>query len=208
MTKLKMCGLTREADIELINELAPDYIGFVFFPKSKRFVSKEQAQSLRALMSSSIATQVVGVFVDAELNFIVDLLKHRVIDVVQLHGHEDEAYLSELRSLMQTALLHAPIIKAFSVKDKSDLEPVSASSADYVLLDNGKGGTGESFDWSVLAGFTKPYFLAGGLNEQNLPQALKTLAPYAVDLSSGLETNGLKDPDKMRNVAQIVKSYA
>ena len=168
----------------------PDYIGFVFAQKSKRYVSPERAKALREGLDSNI--RAVGVFVNEAPEVVADLLNTGVIDLAQLHGGEDEEYINALRGLTDK-----PLIKAFRVDGYADLEKARQSSADYVLLDNGAGGTGTAFDWALLNGFDRPYFLAGGLGPGNVRQAVKALVPFAVDVSSGIETNGGKDYTKM-----------
>ena len=190
MTKIKLCGLSRPCDIEWANALMPDYIGFVFAQKSKRFVSPERAKALREGLDSNI--RAVGVFVNEAPEAVADLLNTGVIDMAQLHGGEDEEYIKALRGLTDK-----PLIKAFRVDGYADLEKARQSSADYVLLDNGAGGTGTAFDWALLKGFDRPYFLAGGLGPGNVRQAIMALDPFAVDVSSGIETNGAKDYMKM-----------
>lgn len=205
-TKVKMCGLSRMEDIGFVNELKPDYIGFVFFPKSKRNVSFDKALELRKGLSKDLPIKVVGVFVDADKDFVVKLVKHNVIDIVQLHGSEDEAYVKELKAKLYEENLKPQIIKAFSIKSSDDLKKAESFPSDYVLLDHGAGGTGESFDWSLIKDFKKPYFLAGGLNPSNIEKAISLLSPFAIDLSSGLETDGVKDFSKMSAVMQIMRA--
>ena len=191
MTKIKLCGLSRPCDIEAVNALLPDYIGFVFAKKSKRYVSPEAAGALREALNPAI--RAVGVFVREDPAVVSGLLNGGVIDLAQLHGGEDEAYIARLR-----ALTDKPIIQAFKIEAPADLDRARASKADYILLDNGAGGTGSAFDWSLLTGFDRPYFLAGGLGPGNVAQAIAALHPFAVDVSSGIETDGYKDVEKMR----------
>ena len=155
MTKIKLCGLTRQEDITAANVLEPDFVGFVFAPKSRRYVTTEQARALRNHLLPSI--QAVGVFVDEEPEQVAALLEAGIIDLAQLHGREDEGHLERLR-----ALTGKPIIQAFQVKTPNDLERTQSSSADYILLDSG-AGTGTTFDWGLLTSVRRPYFLAGGL---------------------------------------------
>lgn len=198
MTKIKLCGLTREIDIENVNKLNPDYIGFVFARKSKRYISPEKAESLRKHLDKSIVP--VGVFVDEEIEVIADLLKRQIIDVVQLHGKESEEYISALRNSVK-----CKIIKAFPIESKEDIEVANDSSADYVLLDSG-GGSGETFDWSLIKKINRPFFLAGGLTPQNVKEAILDLQPFGVDASSSLETEGLKDKQKMTDFVNAVRN--
>ena len=189
MTKIKLCGLTRQCDIEWANELKPEYIGFVFWSKSKRNVPPEKAKELKNLLSPDI--KAVGVFVDEPIENVAELLNDNIIDIAQLHGGEDEEYIKKLRTLSGK-----PIIKAFLLKSESDTERAEKSTADYILVDSGTG-TGKSFDWELLKNISRPYFLAGGLCCENISQAITALDPYAVDVSSGIETNGCKDKNKM-----------
>lgn len=198
MTKTKLCGLSRPCDIEAVNELLPDYIGFVFAKKSKRYVAPETAAALRAKLNPPILA--VGVFVNEPAEQVARLLELGVIDAAQLHGREDEAYIAALRTLTDK-----PLIKAFRIDTEADVEKANGSSADYVLLDSGSGGTGTAFDWSLLRSVARPYFLAGGLNPGNAEVAVSTLKPFAVDVSSGIETDGLKDKEKMAAFLAAVK---
>jgi phosphoribosylanthranilate isomerase len=199
MTKIKLCGLSRPQDIEAANRLRPDYIGFIFAPKSRRYVSPQRAAELRALLDPSI--QAVGVFVREEPETIAALLRAGTIDVAQLHGGEDEDYIAALR-----ARTGKPLIQAFRVDTQEDVQRAGKSSADLVLLDAGTGGTGTCFDWSLIQSLKRPYFLAGGLGVENVADAVKTLRPYAVDVSSGIETDGVKDPQKMTDFVRAVRA--
>lgn len=197
MTKIKLCGLTRPCDIEYVNELLPEYIGFVFAPKSRRYISPEKAEVLREHLDDRITP--VGVFVDEKIEVIADLIKRKIIDVVQLHGNESEKYITGLRRVID-----CPVIKAFRIESEADIASANQSSADYVLLDSG-GGTGKVFDHSLLKDITRPYFLAGGLTPENVETAIKQLAPFAVDASSSLETDGFKDKIKMTAFVNAVR---
>lgn len=189
MTKVKFCGLRRLEDIAAANRLQPDYIGFVFAAASRRCISSDTAAALRAQLAPGITA--VGVFVDAEPSAVAALLQRGVIDMAQLHGHEDAAYIARLR-----ALSPQPIIQAFRIRTESDVQRANASCADWVLLDAG-AGQGERFDWQLLSGVTRPYFLAGGLSPDNIADAIAQWHPWAVDVSSGIERDGLKDERKM-----------
>lgn len=199
MTKIKLCGLSRPCDIETVNALHPDYIGFVFFPKSKRNVFPDQALELKKLLDPSI--QAVGVFVNEPPENIADYLRRGIIDVAQLHGKEDEAYIQKLR-----ALTDKPLIQAFRIDTIEDVQRAEKSSADFILLDSGAGGTGTVFDWNLLSDIRRPFFLAGGLGIENVADAIRKLAPYGVDISSGIETDGFKDPEKMQKFVENVRS--
>ena len=197
MTKLKLCGLVRICDIEAVNRLNPEYIGFVFAKKSRRYVDPAQARKLRARLNKGISP--VGVFVNESPEAIADLVRSGIIDVVQLHGSEDEDFLRKLRELVS-----CPIIKAFSVKTPQDVRIACESSADLILLDSGGGGTGTVFDWNLLEPIRRPWFLAGGLSPENAADAIRRLAPYGVDVSSGIETDGVKDIQKMNDFVRAV----
>ena len=189
MTKIKLCGLSRPCDIETANELNPEYIGFVFAPKSIRYVTPEKAKELKQLLAPEICA--VGVFVNENPERVAFLLNDSVIDIAQLHGSEDEDYIRRLRTLT-----NMPIIKAFSIETAKDIEDAEHCTADYVLLDSG-AGTGTTFDWTLIQNIRRPYFLAGGLSPDNVESAVNLLHPFAVDVSSGIETDGVKDRIKM-----------
>ena len=199
MTRIKLCGLSRPCDIDAANALLPAYIGFVFAEKSRRCVCPEEARALRERLDPGI--QAVGVFVRETPERVAELLNGGVIDLAQLHGGEDETYLERLR-----ALTDRPLIQAFRVDSPADLARAERSTADHILLDNGPGGTGSAFDWSLLKGFARPFFLAGGLGPENAAQAVAALHPFAVDVSSGIETDGLKDRMKMRAFVEAVRA--
>jgi len=196
--KIKICGLFQREDIDYVNEALPDYIGFVF-ARSRRQVSAEQAENLRKNLDAGIHT--VGVFVDAPIEDAVSLLKNGVIDIAQLHGSEDEEYMLRLKS--ET---HSQIIKAIRVESEEDILNAQNSPADFLLLDHGAGGTGEAFDWKLIRECRKPYFLAGGIHAGNINQAIETGNPFAIDLSSGVETNGVKDKDKILDIIRRVRN--
>ena len=195
--KIKLCGLRTAQAIRCANMLLPDYVGFVFVPESKRHIHVETAGALRRLLDPRILS--VGVFTDAKMSFITRLAEEGIIDVIQLHGHEDETYIRALQNCTTV-----PIIQAFKVHAKADIQRAEQSSADIVLLDGG-AGTGKPFSWTLIKGLRRPYFLAGGLDADNIETALAQLAPYGVDVSSGIETAGEKDPEKMRAFVMKVR---
>ncbi len=215
--RVKLCGLWRDEDVEAVLEAAPDYCGFVVdFPRSHRSVTPERAIELGcALADSGIAR--VGVFVDADPETIELLVLAEAIDVVQLHGHEDAAYVRGLRELLDTTTLgrKARIIQAFKVRSAADLAAAEKSPADLVLLDNGQG-TGEAFDWSLLAVGaptrpSRPFILAGGLTPQNVASAVAATRPFGVDMSSGIESpaadgSPVKDAQKMIDAVAAVRA--
>lgn len=197
MTRIKFCGLSRPCDIDAANSLQPAYIGFVFAPGSRRAVTIDQARTLKELLDPSI--RAAGVFVDEAPQVIADLASRGIIDVIQLHGHEDQAYIRWLRTLTSK-----PVIQAFQIRTRQDLDRAQKSTADYLLLDSG-AGTGTVFDWDLLDTIQRPYFLAGGLDPCNVSAAIRALHPYGVDVSSGIETDGAKDPAKMAAFAAAVR---
>ena len=198
MTKIKLCGLRRLCEIERANELLPDYVGFVLAPGFRRTVTPAQAEELRAALSSRVCA--VGVFVDAPVEEAAALLRGGVIDAAQLHGHEDDDYIARLRRKTDTT-----IIKAFRLTNAGDCEAARRSPADVLLLDSGTG-TGRTFDWGLTAGVTRPYFLAGGLNVENVAAAIRAVRPWGVDVSSGIETDGRKDLAKMAAFVAAVRA--
>ncbi|MCL2287381.1 MAG: phosphoribosylanthranilate isomerase [Firmicutes bacterium] len=189
MVKIKICGLTRLCDVDAINITKPDYVGFVF-ANSRRKVTPAQAMELRNKLTNEIIP--VGVFVDETIENILQLAQNGIIETVQLHGKEDEKYIMRLKELTTV-----PIIKAVSVQQAGDVQKWALTAADYLLLDSKGGGTGQAFDWSLIGKVTKPYFLAGGLDVNNVVNAISQTTPFAVDVSSGVETDGLKDPGKI-----------
>lgn len=197
MTIIKFCGLTGECDIDAANELRPEYVGFVFAPKSKRYVTPERAAGLKRQLEAGI--KAVGVFVNDTPCHVAELLETGVIDIAQLHGSEDEEYIGQLRQLTDK-----PIIRAFFIKTAEDIAEAEKCTADHVLLDSG-AGTGEVFDWKLIKNMKRPYFLAGGLSPDNVENAVEQLTPYAVDVSSGIETDGVKDKAKMAAFAAAVR---
>lgn len=197
MTLVKICGLRRACDIEAANELRPDYVGFVFANGSKRYVSPEEAKVLRSMLDPGISA--VGVFVDADLSFIEDILDSGTIDMIQLHGNEDGGYIDRLRSSSS-----APIVKAFRIGDGMDVDEIMSCPADHIMLDSG-AGTGNVFDWNMIENMNRPYFLAGGLSADNVEEAIERLHPFAVDVSSGIETDGFKDKTKMAAFVAAVR---
>lgn len=240
MTQIKICGLSRQTDIDAVNAVKPDYIGFVF-AESRRRVTPEQATTLKSRLAPGI--QAAGVFVNAPITLIAQLVTDGIIDVVQLHGDEDSCFIANLRRTINT-----PIIQAFRIDSEEDILAAQASPADYILLDSGLpqkaslpthnegdagasparqkgvepfahgennepsfngthsfGGTGKRFDWELTRGLRRPFFLAGGIGLDNIGTAL-SLRPFAIDVSSGAETAGLKDAEKIRRLTETVHS--
>lgn len=198
--KIKLCGMFRDCDIDYANEAKPDYVGFILgFPKSHRNIDAETARRLRSRLDTGI--KAVGVFVNSPETTCAEYADCGITDVIQLHGDEDADFIRRLRELTS-----APIIKAAKIRTPEDIGRVQALGADYVLLDNGTG-TGEMFDHSLLDGaeIRQPFFLAGGLTPENLRQAAESVRPYCVDLSSGVETDRLKDREKMLEAVRVIR---
>ena len=190
MTQIKICGLSRECDILYVNEAGPDYAGFILhFPKSHRNVKLEKAGELRRLLLPGI--KAVGVFVDQPMETVLRTSRTAGLDIIQLHGREDNTYIAGLRR--ETDL---PVWKAFRIRSASDLAAAEESAADEVLLDNGYG-TGVRFDWSVIRDFGRPFILAGGLTPERIPEAVRSVRPKILDISSGVETDRSKDREKI-----------
>ncbi len=200
MTKIKICGLFQLRDIAAVNAARPDYCGFVLnFPKSHRCVTPAQVRALTASLDPAITP--VGVFVDQPVETVAALQNAGTISVAQLHGHEDEAYIAALRA----RTCGKPVWKAFRIRSEVDLAAAGSSSADLVVLDNGYG-TGRAFDWSLAGGVTRPFLLAGGLTPENIPEAIRQLHPFGLDISSGVETAKQKDPAKILAAVQAARA--
>ena len=204
-TLVKLCGMHRPEDVAAANAAGPDLVGFVVdFPRSHRSVPVAVLPALTAGVDPAIAR--VGVFVDEAPAVVAGLVASEAIDACQLHGHEDEAYLAGLRAeLARAGVANAPVIQAFRVRERADVERAEASSADVILLDNGQG-TGERFDWSLVTHVARPFILAGGLDPTNVTEAIVVAHPLGVDMSSGVETDGIKDESKMRAAVAAVRS--
>ena len=197
MTKIKLCGIQRYEDIDVVNELLPDYIGFVFTKKSKRFISYDMAKSLKIRLDKRV--KAVGVFVNENIENIIYLVRNDIIDLIQLHGDEDSDYISKLKKYV-----NIPVIKAFKIKSKADINTLYKEETDFILLDAG-AGEGKTLDESILKDFKGDYFLSGGLSPDNISEKINTLHPFGVDVSSGIETDGKKDADKMRKFVKLVR---
>ena len=215
MQKIKLCGMMKPCDIEYANRVKPDLVGFIF-ANTRRKISPEQAKQFREALDAEIPA--VGVFVNEDISVIASLVQDGCIDMIQLHGEEDVDYIRRLREICDV-----PVIKAVKVQTVEQIRQAAALPVDYLLLDTYRkgvlGGTGEAFDWELLrnakaaAGdtaegelFGKPYFLAGGLHAGNLREAA-ALGSYGLDVSSGIETDGSKDFDKMVEVMELVRKF-
>lgn len=190
MAKIKICGLKRLHDIDYVNRLKPDYAGFILTDGFKRSISAEQAKILKAKLDISI--KAVGVFVDDEIDKINQLVSDKIIDLVQLHGNESSDYCKKI---------NAPVIKYF----KPDMfNRIDEYDTDYYLFDSGTG-TGKAFDWSRIPKTDKPFFLAGGINKDNISKAINEINPYCIDVSSAVETDGNKDYNKIKQIMECMK---
>ena len=204
MVKVKICGIKNLQDVQAVNKYKPDFAGFVFYPLSKRYVSLIVARRLKAALNRHIKT--VGVFVNAPVEEIAAAAEMGIIDLVQLHGDEGNAYIAELKKICKL-----PIIKAVRVQDENDIKRADYYNCDYLLFDtysqSAYGGTGRQFNTQLLKGVKihKPYFIAGGLNAENVRQAIKGLKPFAADVSGGVETDGGKDAAKIKAFIKQVK---
>ena len=200
MTKVKICGLRTVEDVWKVNPYRPEYVGFVFAPGSKRRVSWELAKEMKGALAPGILA--VGVFVNQDIRTIAELVRAGNIDLVQLHGDEGRGDIIELKRLVD-----CPVIKAVPV---GHAPPKGLpQGADYVLFDTDakeRGGTGRTFDWSLLGEVTAPLFLAGGIHEGNVLEAIAKTRPYAIDVSSGVETNGVKDEDQIHRLIRRVRT--
>ena len=209
--KVKMCGISKIEIIPAVVEAKPDYMGLVFAP-SKRQVTVEQAKILiEELHKQCInhydtkVVKTVGVFVNETLDNLVRIADTANLDAVQLHGDEDEAFIQSLKERT-----NVEIWKAVQIRSAADVEKWIDSSADILLFDayhkDERGGTGEVFDWSSLDAFERPFMLAGGIDSTNVARAIRTVRSYGIDISSGIETNGVKDDEKITAFTKIVKS--
>lgn len=196
-TELKICGLSRLEDVIAVNRFGADYAGFVFFKKSKRFIDPYKAGELIELLRSDIKS--VGVFMDEPLDSVISSARISGVEMIQLHGHESEEYVEYVKRTLER-----PVIKAFKADEEGALERALNTSADYILIDSG-AGTGKKFDWRILKDFGRDYFLAGGLDPESVGEAISTLEPFAVDVSSGVETDGVKDAEKIEKFINAVK---
>ena len=209
--KVKMCGISKVETIPAVVEAKPDYMGLVFAP-SKRQVTVEQAKMLVEALhkqckeqNNMVSIKTVGVFVNETLDNLVTIANEANLDVVQLHGDEDEAFIQSLKERT-----NVEVWKAVQIRRAADAEAWIDSSADMLLFDayhkDERGGTGDVFDWSCLDTFERPFMLAGGIDSTNVARAIRTVRPYGIDISSGIETNGVKDDEKITAFTKIVNS--
>lgn len=196
--QIKICGLFRPVDADYVNEAMPDYAGLVFWEKSRRRVNREQADAFRKSLHPDI--QTVGVFVDEEPDIIIELLKADILDIAQLHGQETEEQVRDIKERSGK-----PVWKAVEVKSAADIEKWNASAVDCLLFDGGKGG-GKPFAWELLKCAKRPFLLAGGLNMNRIGAAAELPGLLGIDISSGVETDGFKDREKILQIVRRVKN--
>lgn len=205
MSMIKICGLTRYEDIEAVNSYLPDFIGFVFYRKSKRYIKPEKAAALKKALDKRI--KAVGVFVNEDIDELTDTALNVGLDIVQFHGGEDNDYIKEVKD--RTGL---EVWKAFGIKDGFNIERINRCAADRVLADaytESYGGAGRIFNWDIIKtaeNARNKIILAGGLDSMNIESAARNVAPYALDLSSGVETGGFKDEKKIKEIVRIVRN--
>ncbi len=201
MVKVKICGICHEAEIGIMNELVPDFVGFVFVKKSRHFIAPEHAGYLRSKLRKGIKS--VGVFANESLRSVAMCVETAGLNMVQLHGDETAEYIAALREYIR-----CPIMKVYKVARPIDAERAMYSTADYVMLDGGSAGDGKTFDWSMLGRVRRKFFLSGGLTPDNMEQALLLdPRPYALNASSGLEANRMKDYRKVMKFILGIKSF-
>lgn len=196
-TKIKFCGLRRDEDVKMAASLGADFYGFILTDRFKRYVAPEEVARLKQYVSSG---KTVGVFVDESVDYVIGTAKTAKLDIIQLHGSEDDSYITEIKE--KTGL---PVIKMIKPLSENDIITARQSAADLILLDSGAGGTGKVFDWSLAERLGRDYILAGGLTPDNAHEAVERLKPFAVDVSSGVETEGTKDFSKMKAFAAEVR---
>ena len=201
--KIKICGLQRIEDINYVNEANVDFAGFIFAKGSKRQITLSQAEILKTELKESIKS--VGVFADDEETKIAEAGNKKIIDLIQLHGNEDNDYIDRIKSRVKL-----PVIKALKA-DKDLRRNIENTKADYVLIDSytqdSFGGTGVQFNWELIPKTDKKIFLAGGININNAAEAIEKVNPYCLDINSGVETNGFKDRRKILEIISRIKGY-
>lgn len=192
MAKIKICGLRTPEDVKIVNELKPDFVGFILTNGFRRTITKETAKILQEQIDPSI--KIVGVFVNEDIKNVEFFVNNGIIDFVQLHGNEDVEYIKKI---------NAPVIKVLKPESFSEIREYEKVT-DYFLFDSGTG-TGKTFDWDFIPKTNKPFFLAGGISKDNLKFAIENIKPYGVDMSSSVETDGKKDFNKVKEVIKIVR---
>ena len=188
MARVKICGINSPEDVEIVNELKPDYVSFAFY-KNKRQVTYEKARKLKQILDKDI--RVIGVFVDENTNVVASAANDDLLDVIEFHGNEGPGEIERIK-----AFTEKPIIQGFRIRSRADVELALDSHADSILMYS-DSESGILMDWKLLMNVTRPYFLAGGLNADNIEKAIKICHPFAVSVTTGVETDGIKDREKM-----------
>lgn len=196
--RIKICGLVRPQDIDMVNEVCPDIAGFILASGRRRTVTPERMRELTGRLKPEIRS--AAVFLDQDIRWIADLAVEGLMDIIQLHGHEGNEEIRYLRSRTDKT-----VIKAFRIDTAENIRRAEDSEADLVLLDHGAGGTGQVWDWSLLTGMKRPFILAGGLDSENVQEAVRKTQPFGVDVSSGVETDGCKDREKILRFVRAVR---
>ena len=196
--RIKICGLMRPQDIDMVNEACPDIAGFILAAGRRRTITPERMRELTGRLRPEI--QSAAVFLDQDIRWIRELAEQDLMDIIQLHGHESNEEIRYLRSGTKKT-----IIKAFRIETADDIRRAEQSEADLVLLDQGAGGSGQTWDWSLLTGMSRPFILAGGLDPGNVSEAVRKTCPFGVDVSSGVETDGCKDREKILRFVRAVR---
>ena len=196
--RIKICGLMRPQDIDMVNEVCPDIAGFILASGRRRTVTPERMRELTGRLKPEIRS--AAVFLDQDIRWIADLAAEGLMDIIQLHGHEGNEEIRYLRSRTDKT-----VIKAFRIDTAENIRRAEDSEADLVLLDHGVGGTGQAWDWSLLTGMKRPFILAGGLDSENVQEAVRKTQPFGVDVSSGVETDGCKDREKILRFVRAVR---
>ena len=196
--RIKICGLMRPQDIDMVNEVCPDIAGFILASGRRRTVTPERMREMTDRLKPEIRS--AAVFLDQDIRWIADLAEGGLMDIIQLHGHEGNEEIRYLRSRTKKT-----VIKAFRIDTAEDIRRAEDSEADLVLLDHGAGGTGQAWDWSLLTGMKRPFILAGGLDSENVQEAVRKTQPFGVDVSSGVETDGCKDREKILRFVRAVR---
>ena len=203
MTRVKICGITNLEDAINAAKLGADFLGFNFYKKSPRYIEESEARKIIKKIPNNV--KKVGISVNENINNVISIVKNLNLDLVQLHGDEKPEYCKQLKDKSKKS-----IIKAFRIKTNKDIKTMERYNADFLMFDAHKdgmfGGTGKTFDWNMLKGIKKPLFLSGGLNPENVEDAIKIAKPYAVDVASGVEENPRKkDYNKMKKFIEAVK---
>jgi phosphoribosylanthranilate isomerase len=198
-TKIKICGLRRLEDVDFINEAKPDYAGVILCRRFWRGIDFEQAKAIRKRLDSNIP--LVGVFVNDHFTDVLVSLRQGIVDMVQLHGTESEEYITNMQIMSRK-----PVIKACEVHSPDVIPYAVNSAANHILLDS-KAGSSTTFDWSIVQDIQRPFFLAGGLNPNNITDAMKVVRPWGVDICGGVETDHHKDREKILAAVEAVRSF-